>query len=508
MSPDIKPPPVPWRTAPRGAVGLTLTMALALFVLLGGGIFVWFFCRIEPGQGQVAVLVRKTGADLPSGEILALKPGQKGIQLDVLPEGRYFRNPYAWDWRIASIVDIPAGKLGVQVRLYGKDLPSGEILAKADSKGILAEVLRPGKYRVNPYAYTVLMFDAISIRPGNVGVVTSLTGRDVLNAGLTEVERNTMLVGDNTKGVLAQTLDPGTYYLNPYLLNVVEVNLQSQRFEMSGEDTISFLSQDGFNVNVEGTIEFAILRDKAALLTHQVGDMEDVIKKVILPRARGFSRIEGSKHPAIDFIVGETRQQFQDNLEKHLQKECGVWGVAARSVLIRNIGVPEEISSIIRDREVAKQNALKFQQQIEQAKSQGELTKQETLAEQNKIKVESDTERIRAVIMAGQDQTVRVTQAYRELEVAKIDNQAALAQVQAMVASGEADRDVVKLNNEAEAAVLAGRAKAFGTGLNYARYQFYQKVGPRIGSVLSSDQKDGLGALFLPYMPQVKEGQP
>jgi regulator of protease activity HflC (stomatin/prohibitin superfamily) len=508
MSPDIKPPPVPWRTAPRGALGLTLTMAAALFLLFAGTIFWWYFCRIEPGQGQIAILIKKTGTDLPSGQILASSPKQKGIQLDVLPEGRYFRNPFNWDWRIARILDIPAGKLGVQVRLFGKELPSGEILAQPDSKGILTEVLSPGKYRVNPYAYSVELFDAISIRPGHVGVVTSLTGRDVLNAELPPEQRNTMLVEPGHKGVLGSVLDPGTYYLNPYLVNVVEVNLQSQRFEMSGEDVISFLTLDGFDVKVEGTIEFGIMREQAAWLTHRVGDMDDVVKKIILPRARGFSRIEGSKHPAINFIVGETRQQFQNNLEAHLRKECAVWGVAANSVLIRNIAAPEEISSVIREREVAVQNALKFAQQIEQAKSQAELTRQEMLAEQNKAKVEADTARIRALILAKQEQSVRLTEANRELEVARIAKEAALAQAQAMLSKAEAERDVVKLNNEAEAAVLAGRTKAFGTGLNYARYQFYQKVGPRIASVVASDDQSGLGALFLPYLPPAKEGQP
>ena len=85
--------------------------------------------------------------------------------------------------------------------------------------------------------------------------------------------------------------------------------------------------------------------------------MEDILKKVILPRARGFSRIEGSKNPAKNYIMGDTRQQFQDNLEAHLRKQCALWGVDIKSVLIRNITPPDEIASIIRDREVAVQTA-------------------------------------------------------------------------------------------------------------------------------------------------------
>lgn len=501
------PPPLPWKARqPMSAmVGASFGFMFVLFLLIAAPIFIWFFCRIEPGAGQIAILIRKTGTDLPSGQILALQAGQKGIQTNVLTEGRYFYNPYTWDWRIARITDIPAGKLGVVTRLFGKDLPPGEIIAPEGFKGIVDEVLGPGKYRINPYAYSIELFDAISVRPGSVGVVTSLIGKDVLSGGVPSESANTFLVSNGMKGVVSEVLDPGTYYLNPYRYNVAEVTLQSQRFEMSGEDAITFLTMDGFNVHVEGTLEFAIMRDRAAAITHRVGDMEDVIKKVILPRARGFSRIEGSKHPAINFIVGETRQQFQNDLQSHLRDKCADWGVAIRSVLIRNIQPPDEIASIIRDREVAVQNALKYDQQIEQAKSQAELTKQEMLAQQSKEKVEADTVRIRAVIQAQQGQSVQITAANRELEVAKLQRDAATFTAQAILSKATADRDVIKVNNEAEASVLSDQVRAFGTGMNLSRYVFYQKLGPRISSILSSDDPDGLGGIFTPLIPGAKE---
>ncbi len=505
------PPPVPFRRQPsaiRGLSWFSLVPVVSISAVILLPIWFWMFCRIEPGPGQIAILIHKTGENLPSGEILATEPGQKGIQLEVLPEGRYFRNPYSWGWKIRSITDIPAGQLGVMTRLYGKELPPGEIIASEGTKGIVAEVLRPGKYRINPFAYSVELFDAITIRPGYVGVVTSLVGKDILNNDLPADARNTFLVTKGLKGVLPEVLDPGTYYLNPYMVNLVELNLQSQRFELSGDDAISFLTLDGFTVNVEGTIEYAIEREKAALLTHQVGEMEDILKKVILPAARGFSRIEGSKNPAKNYIMGDTRQKFQDSLQAHLQKQCGDWGVAIKSVLIRNITPPDEIASIIRDREVAVQTAKKYEQQIEQAKSMAELTKQEMLAQQNKEKVEADTARIRAVIAAQQGQAVRVTAANQELGVAKLENEAADFQVQSIMAKATADGTVIRLNNEAQAAVLASSVQAFGNGLNYARYVFYQKLGPRISTILTSDQADGLGGLFLPYLPKGKEVGP
>ena len=509
---EFQPPPIPAshpRRPPAGPKPELSKLAgplLILAAILALPLWFWFFCRIEPGPGQIAVLIRKTGRDLPSGQILALEKDQKGIQLDVLAEGRYFRNPYTWGWQIAKITDIPAGKLGVLTRLYGEDLPDGRILAPEGFKGIVPEVRLPGKHRINPYAYSIQQFDATTVRPGYGGVVTALTGADVLNGGIPAADRNTFLVKPGQKGVQPEILDAGTYYLNPYMVVVTEVNLQSQRFEMSGEDAISFLTLDGFTVNVEGTIEYALIRDQAARLTHQVGDMDDILKKIVLPKARGFSRIEGSKNPAKNYIAGTTRQKFQDNLEAHLIAQCKAWGVDIKSVLIRNITPPDAIASIIREREVAVQDAAKYGQQIEQAKSEAELVKQEMLAVQNKEKVEADTRRIRAVIAAEQEREVRLTRANRDLEVAKLENAAAQAQAEAKLLRAKAEGDVIRMRNEAEAAVIENQVKAFGTGLGFARYVFYGKIAPRIQSILGGDQAGGLGELLQLYVPGSRKG--
>jgi regulator of protease activity HflC (stomatin/prohibitin superfamily) len=480
---------------------LTSVPVLVVGALIAVFIIFWFFCRIEPSQGEIAVLIRKTGENLSPGQVIAMQEGQKGIQLEVLPEGRYFRNPYTWSWEMQRILDVPAGEFGVMTRLYGDELPAGKIIAEDNQRGIVQEILRPGKYRINPYAYTVSKFKAINIRPGHVGVVTALTGQDVLNNELPVDKRNTFLVGEGMKGVSGMQLDPGTHYLNPYIYNSVEVNLQSQRFDMSGKDVISFLTLDGFTVTVEGYIEFGIQRDEAAFLTHRVGDMDDIIKKLILPRARGFSRIEGSKHPAVNFIVGETRQKFQNDLEAHLRSKSTGWGVDIKAVGIRKVIVPDEIASINRDRELAVQDAAKYTQQIVQAKSKAELTKQEMLAIQNREKVEADTKRIRAVIDAEQDQSVRLIAAQKELDVAKVEYEAALFQSEAILLTADGEKDAIKAHNEAEAAVLRNRVSALGSGDNFARYTLYEKIGPQVYSVLSSDSEEGIGGIFGTFAP-------
>ena len=250
----------------------------ALFVIgvpILAALFVWYGCRIEPGNGQIAILIKKTGKTLPADEIVATSADYKGIQLEVLGEGRYFRNPYVWDWRIVPVTDIPAGKFGVLVRKFGKNLPEGEIIAPdPETRGIVREVLGTGKHRINPYAYDVKICDDIVIMPGNIGVVGNLTGKDLFSGAANDLASGKgFLTAPDRKGIQQAVLKEGTHRINPYIQSVAIVNIQSQRYEFSGKDAIGFITLDGFQISLEGTVEFNISADSAPCLTQEVGNM-------------------------------------------------------------------------------------------------------------------------------------------------------------------------------------------------------------------------------------------
>ena len=487
-----------------GKILSALAVPLIAGVLFAVSLFVWFGCRIEPGNGDIAVLIRKTGKDLPPDMILAPSPEYKGIQLEVLGEGRYFRNPYTWDWKILSVTDIPAGKFGVLVRKFGKNLPEGEIIAPGpDYKGIVREVLGTGKHRINPYAYDVQVYDDIRIMPGNIGVVVNLAGRDLFAGSANDLSNAKGFLVDSTrKGVLTDVLKEGTHRINPFIRSVSVVNIQSQRYEFSGKDAIGFISLDGFPISLEGTVEFNISADSAPRLTHEVGDMDDILKKLILPSVSGFARIEGSKKSATEFIVGESRQVFQNRLEEFLRKTCKVWGISINSVLIRDILPPQEIAEIIRNRELAEQEAKKFKQQIEQARSASALEQQRMLAQQRKSKVQAETQRITADIAAKQDQMQRIIAAKTELEAASIQYQSAQAAAQSKLVLAEAERKVIAARNDSEVQVLKRNVEAFGGGDAYVRGLLYEKLGPQIQAILTRGQTGGL--FGLPIAPAQK----
>lgn len=269
-------------------LGIVLFSALAVFV------WQWFFCRFYVEPNQMAVIINKTGNPLPPGQILA-DPGQKGVQANVLGEGRHFLDPIRHERKILPAIIIPPGKIGLVTSKIGEELPPGEFLAEEHQKGIWRRVLGPGKYRMNPFGYDIQIVDAISIPIGYVGVVTSLSGEQAEPGSFAEARQ---------KGVRRDILQPGLYFVNPkeYKVDVLEI----------GVNQVSLLGREGGEVITKTT------------LTAQNRAMERLQSNVL----------EQQRQSRLDYLAEAAQSVMRMPVEKAPTRSAAEPGAKARGVQV------------------------------------------------------------------------------------------------------------------------------------------------------------------------------
>lgn len=489
--------------SPKALVGC-LGIAFGLFLLVTGPIVVYQSFRIDVQPGQVAILIRKTGQDIENTDEIAPSPEHKGVQLEVLREGRYFYDPYNWEWEIVPQFEVPAGKIGVKTRLYGDDLPHGEFLAtQPTQKGILPGVLEAGRYALNPYAERIDLYDPVKIPAGYKGVVTNLVGK--LSA-----DPNRAIVDIGERGAQEKTLDPGTYFLNPFVTRVNLVDCRNQRIDLAEDGDLGFPTRDGFWVSLDGIVEFRVAPEKAAevyvlynefVKPGEVDTIDNEIRqKVILPNARSFCRLQGSNNLGRELIQGDTRSIFAEKFRSEMRKACDPLGITIVDAQITRIRPPDKIAQPLRDREIAKQKQAQYDQQTKQQESEKELAIQNELVKQKQALVQAEQQVVKLTTEAMQTQEVAVTKAEQDLAVAKLKLEAAKDEAAAIASRGQAAAQVVVFQNEAEAAGWKQSVSAFdGDGLKYARYVLYQKMAPAYRTIMANTADSPIMEIFKSY---------
>jgi regulator of protease activity HflC (stomatin/prohibitin superfamily) len=491
--------------------GIIATCTILLLVL---AYVVYTQFRIDVPSMHIAVLTKKTGDDLKNSQEVAKDESQKGLQLEVLTEGRYFYNFYTWDWEVYPMIEIPEDKMGVRVRLYGDDLPYGHFVATAETeKGIVKDVLKPGRYAINAvfsqpaaqgqprqvdmngrsksdFVEVVELHDPVIVPAGFRGVVTNL-------AGPMPEDPNQLLVEEGFRGVQLNTLDEGTYYMNPYMYRIELIDCRSQRFNLAENEDMGFPSKDGFWVNLDGIIEFHVMPDPEQDEDGTSGIDQEIIRKVIMPNARAFCRLRGSNSSGRDFIGGETRQNFQNEFQKAIRETCAKQGIEIVQALITRIMPPQAIAGPVRDREIAQQQEAQYQQETAQQLEEAKLATQNALIVQKERLVEAEREVIKVKTMALQEQEVALEEANRDKEVAVEELVAAKDQAIAMMAEKTAEAAVVDYENEALAAGWKRSVHALGgDGQSLATYELYKKIAPAYHTIMANTADSPLMQVF------------
>jgi hypothetical protein len=468
---EFHPSDYPFR---RRLKRLALTVLGLGFGLLLVFLMLWntFFVYVPPGKHLV--VIANSGAEMAPGQVLA-KPGQKGIQEDVLGEGWHFVLPIVYGTEKHDNTDVPAGKVGVVTAKGGEPLPPGQVLAERGQQGIQREVLPPGAYRLNRYGYEVELVDATMVKPGFVGVRRRLVGKDVKGRFATEEKEE--------KGILPKVLQPGIYFLNPKEFEVImaEVGIYQSTFAKAGNTAITFTSKGGFNISMDCTIEWEVLPENMPALVAEYGSRKRVEKTVVDLQAHAIPRDKGIDYGAQDLLEGTRREQFQADFSKELKRVGQEKGVLVHSAFIRNIEIPEQYLKPIRDKQIAAETELTNEAKRTTAQSVAEVEREQQMIQQRVQEVEAETKRLVASI----DREVENLTTFTDAEIGKLKAEYA-AQIAAMEAEqkqvvGEAEATVTKLKETAQNSIYQMKMEVFQNDANaFLRYTLAEKLNPQM----------------------------
>lgn len=508
-------------------------IGLIVVVLFFQQFWHWVIERVEVGPDECLIVTHKWGKDLDPDQIVAPDDSYKGVMEKPTTESRVFLNPILWTYKREKMVEVPAGNRLVLTRLCGTRIPperlaAGDVLAREGERGVLPDIVEPGKHRINPYAYSYRLIDAVEIQADQIGVRTLKIGKDprdrLLKPDLQVSDR--YVVPEGYQGVQSRPLPPGTYYPHPYVETIFPIDVSSHQVELKD---IEFPSRDGFVLKPHLKIEYKVMAGRAPELfvrlsdsgrLHQEDKTEDelkhneILQKIILPHLRGFARIEGSNFDARDFLGAASEsdqakankfEYFQTMLAEHVKPKCQEVCIDILSVTLESMAMPTELTDQIKERDLARVKQEKNKSLMARYTSEQSLkAATEALNKQAKEKVEAETRLKQATTLANQKMEVEKLRLENQLTNAHLRLEAAQEQAKATLAQGKTEADLMDQANEAEVAGLERAIQGFSSAPLFAHYHVLARLAPTLAEIFASDESD-FAKLFTQQLSQTPD---
>src|SRR5512132_620039 len=431
-------------------------------------------------QGKVGVIVAADGAPLDAGRLLARAVdghisfqnaelfvsagGQRGPQVDILTPGTYRvltqsgpvegggeAKPGLFSIRVFDATVINENQIGLVEALDGSPLNPKDYVAESvaghdnfqdghefiDGKGQRGpqkDILLPGTYYINPLLFKVIPESAKEVKPGEVAVIVSNTGKDPseeirramaekIRQRLEQEEKEQMQIaaekldkvdGDKSsiediraelmandpadkrldsgaheayvvpegfRGIQETVVGPGRYYVNTLAVSPIVIPTTNQTVEWTaGELTNTFnpfevISKDGFTMQLEVRVVFRVKPEDAPFMVAKIGGIERLIQNVMHPLIDSIFRNQASESSAMAYL--QNRHEEQERAEARVRAHLLKYHVDVVNVLICHIHLPEELMKTQTEKILAeqRQNMFNAQREAEEKRIQLEKTK-------------------------------------------------------------------------------------------------------------------------------------
>ena len=148
---------------------------------------------------------------------------------------------------------------------------------------------------------------------------------------------------------------------------------------------INFPSNDGFPIQMDFTAIWGLLPDQAPHAVETFGNIQQVEKKIVQPQIASICLNNGSKYSAVQLLVGEDREKFQQQNRDELEQVLKEKNINLLYGLVRHIYIPMEVRIPIQSANIADELSLTREQEQKTAKA-------EALYRQAQKNVELETE--------------------------------------------------------------------------------------------------------------------
>src|SRR6266545_972149 len=493
-------------------------------------------------QGKVGIVIAADGANLDPGrllgkaieghlsfqnaELFVASGGQRGPQVDILTPGTYRIlthsvpleggsevKPSLFTIRLYDATMISENQIGLVEALDGSPLNPGDYVAESipghdnfqdghefiDSRGQRGpqkDILLPGTYYINPLLFKVIPESAKEIKPGEVAVIVSNTGKDPsddirrqmaakvrermereekeqaaqsashLDAADAEEIKSELLSGDPAdrrldegaheayvvpegyRGIQETVVGPGRYYVNTLAITPIVIPTTNQTVEWTAGEVVNtfnpfeVISKDGFTMQLEVRVVFRVKPEDAPFMVAKIGSVDRLIQNVMHPLIDSIFRNQASESSAMAYL--QNRHEEQERAEIRVRTHLLKYHVDVVNVLICHIRLPEDLMKTQTEKILAEQRQSMYNAQREAEQKRIELEKTKANADNQKSLMEA---------------TVGVEISSRRAEQRKAE---AEGEASYILQTGKAEAEKMRLIGEAQGVAYREQVNALG----------------------------------------------
>ncbi len=346
-------------------------------------------------QGQVVdmigIVTTYEGDPLPSGDIAS--------RLGAFEDVREMEAAGRSDQEIIEVL------LGTKNHLHNNYQDFQAFLDNGGRIGLQHDPLLYGAFALNPFLVSVELVPMLVVEQGEVAVIKGYVGLATQDTSGSEFKFGS-LVRPGHRGIWQEPLRTSKYPINPrcyqyeivptFILTLNWAAATSQAHNLDARlQSIEAKSREGFIFRIDLQVQIHVPDTRAPRVISSVGTMFNLVNEVLQAAVGNHFRDKLQSMPAITFI--ETRQAVQEEAYHHIAGQLDQYQVETKGVYIQDVVLPEQLVSVLTQREIANQEIQTYakqreaqEQRITMEASKGTADMQAQLA-QARVNVEIQT---------------------------------------------------------------------------------------------------------------------